>query len=73
MKLKIKVKPNSRLNSVTRIDDNQFEVRLTSSPDKGKANKQLIDLLSDYFKVSKSKIQIISGLTSRNKIIGITL
>jgi uncharacterized protein len=72
LKLNIKVKPNSRQNIVTKIDDFHFEVRLTSSPDKGKANKHLIDFLSDYFKIPKSKIEITSGFSSRNKIVEIS-
>ena len=38
----------------------------------GRANKALITLLSDYFEVPKTKINIIYGQKSRKKIIEIS-
>jgi len=46
-----------------------YKVKLTVVPEKGKANMQLIKILAKYFKVSKSSISIISGLTSKIKLI----
>ncbi|PIP50724.1 hypothetical protein COX11_02610, partial [Candidatus Berkelbacteria bacterium CG23_combo_of_CG06-09_8_20_14_all_41_73] len=37
----------------------------------GAANKALIALLSKHFDVAKSQVKIISGLTSRNKVVEI--
>ena len=37
----------------------------------GKANDAVIAILADYFEVSKSKVKIVGGLKSRNKIIEI--
>ena len=36
---------------------------------KGKANKAVIEVLSDYFKVKKAAIRIIKGEASREKLI----
>jgi uncharacterized protein (TIGR00251 family) len=33
----------------------------------GKANQAVVKLLSDYYGVSKSRVKIISGLTSKQK------
>lgn len=44
---------------------------IKSEPKHGKANKEMIKKLSDFFRVSESEIHIISGLTSRKKIIEI--
>ncbi|HIE18162.1 TPA: DUF167 domain-containing protein, partial [Candidatus Bathyarchaeota archaeon] len=46
-------------------------VGLTSKPEKGKANLELIKKLAKYFKVSSSQIRIVSGLKSRRKIVEI--
>ena len=40
-------------------------------PEKGKANKAVINLLSEFLRIPKSTIQIKSGLGKINKIIEI--
>ena len=47
-------------------------VGLTSKPERGKANRELIKKLAKHFKVSQSQVRIVSGLRSRNKIVEIT-
>ncbi|NTU69852.1 DUF167 domain-containing protein, partial [bacterium] len=48
-----------------------FKILIKSVPEKGKANKELISILSKHFKVPKSTVSLLSGHTSRNKIINI--
>ena len=71
MLISIKVKTNAKKNEVICVGDNIFEVRTTTSPEKGKANQCVIELLSKYFQISKSSISIIKGAKSHNKIIDI--
>lgn len=47
-------------------------VGLTSKPERGKANRELIKKLAKHFKVSQSQVRIVSGLKSRNKTVEIT-
>ena len=63
----IQVKTRSRQALIVQDYKNQLIARLTAPPVDGKANTQLIELLADYFKVAKSKVEIISGLTSKIK------
>ena len=70
MKINIKVIPGARKEEI-KEEDNGFRVYLKSKPEKGKANKELITLLADYFNTSKSNIRIIKGEHARNKIIEI--
>ncbi len=48
-----------------------FTAYLMSAPIDGKANSELIELVSQYFKVRKSQITITSWSTSKHKIIDI--
>lgn len=48
-----------------------YKVYVTVPPEDGKANKKVIELLAEYFKVSKSQVKIVKGEISRNKIIEI--
>jgi uncharacterized protein (TIGR00251 family) len=65
------VKPGSRQEEVTRLTDGSLVVKVKSPAKKGKANKRLIELLADYWQVSKSRIVIDSGVKSKRKIIRI--
>ena len=58
-------------NEVTGITDGVWQVRVSAPPVKGKANKELIDFLSKLLDVGKSRISIIMGHTSRNKVLAI--
>ena len=49
----------------------RLKVYLTKPAREGLANNQLIDLLSEHFKVKKYRIRIKSGQNSRNKLIEI--
>ena len=70
MRIRVKVFPNAKLNKIDKVDD-VYLVRVTAPPIEGKANKAVIELLAKHFKVSKSEIDIIKGLTSRIKLIDI--
>ncbi len=48
-----------------------LKARVSAVPEKGKANKALIALLSKALKVPKSSISVASGETSRQKILRI--
>ena len=53
------------------LNGNEITIFLTSRPEKGKANKELIRKLGKYFAISTSKVHIISGATSSKKVIEI--
>jgi uncharacterized protein (TIGR00251 family) len=69
LKLEIKVKPNSKMAGVVQNDDGTLTVRVTARPVEGKANLQIIELLSEYFQKPKRAISIASGFKSKTKII----
>ena len=69
--LKVKVKPNSKHQLIQAESDGSFTIHLKSPPVEGKANQELIKLLSKQFKVPKSQISIKSGLSSRHKLVEI--
>jgi len=46
-------------------------VRIAAAPVEGAANQELIKLLAKTFKLPKNAVQIISGSTSKNKIVRI--
>lgn len=70
MIVNIKVKTRARENKIVK-DANLWIVYIKECAEKGKANKELINVLSEYLDISKSKIKIVSGKKSHNKLIEI--
>lgn len=52
-------------------NNDEIKVSLKNKPERGKANRELIKILSRHFRVSTENITIISGLNSRKKIVEI--
>lgn len=71
-KLMIKVTPRAKKTEISGfLEDGTIKVRLNAPPVDGKANKELIRFLAELLRVPKSSIQIVSGKTSRRKIVHI--
>ena len=66
-----RVQPNARRSEVVGFTDGVLQVRVAAPPVKGRANLELIALLSDVLGVGRSALTIEKGLTSRNKTIAI--
>lgn len=67
MKIQVKVKPNSKTEEVSQERDS-FIVNVKEPPREGKANQAVIKLLAEHFGVPQSRIRILSGFRSRNKV-----
>jgi len=72
MKIFVKAKPNSREEKIEKIDETNYIVSVKEPPIKGKANEAIRNALAVYFKTGSSCVKIISGFSSRSKIIEIT-
>ncbi len=70
-KITVRLTPNAKANKVIGWDDNVLKVQVTAIPEKGKANKALIALLSKHWKIPKSAISITRGETARIKTLEI--
>jgi len=71
MKINVRAKPNSREEKVEKTGDNDFVVSVKEKPEKGKANEAIRNALAVYFKVASARVKIISGYSSRNKVVEI--
>ena len=71
MKFSVKVKTGSKKPHVEKMAENSYNVFVSELPYEGKANEAVVKVLADYFGIAKSKIKIISGLKSKQKIIEI--
>ncbi len=59
----VRVIPRAKFNKIELP-----KIWVTAAPTDGDANKKVIEMLSDYFHVPKSRIKLIRGETSRDKV-----
>ncbi len=71
MKIVVKAKPNAKETKVEKIDDSHFMVSVKEPPISGMANRAIVKVLAEYFGVIPFRVKIVSGFTSRQKIIEI--
>ena len=70
MRISVRVKPGTK--GVTRLEkqpDGSYIAFLHARAHDGEANKALLELISDEFKVPKTSITIVAGAKSRDKVI----
>ncbi|OIO38947.1 MAG: hypothetical protein AUJ72_01685 [Candidatus Omnitrophica bacterium CG1_02_46_14] len=69
MRLYVKAHPKSRKARVLKIDDSHYEVWVNEAPEDGRANRAVLDALAEEIEVRRPSLSVISGLTSKNKVI----
>ncbi len=72
MMIKVKVIAGSKFQKIEKTNNSEnceYKVFLKKLPEKGKANEELIKILSVEFKTPQKLIKIIKGKTSKYKII----
>jgi uncharacterized protein (TIGR00251 family) len=67
--LPVRVHPGARTNAVTGVHDGALKISLTTPPTDGRANDALIAFLAERLRVQRSRISLVSGATSRSKIL----
>ncbi|MFC2002543.1 DUF167 domain-containing protein [Chloroflexota bacterium] len=71
MVIAVRVHPSAKKSKLVGFNDGVWQVKVSAPPVKGKANAELIALLSEVLSVSKSHLSIVKGHTSRSKVIAI--
>jgi len=70
--LTVRVHPGARKNNVTGVHADAVKIALTAPPIDGKANEALIAFLADTLRLPRARVALVSGLTSRAKMVRIT-
>jgi len=71
MKIFVKVKPAARREEIKKLSATNFFVAVSASPEKNKANKAVVSALAKYLGCAPSRIKILAGSTSKNKVLEI--
>lgn len=69
--LSVRVHPGARRNAVIGVHADALKISLTTPPVDGRANEALIAFLAEALQLSKARISLLSGTTSRSKVVRI--
>jgi len=71
MLIRVRVTLNARESRVVKLGEADFEVKVDEKATDGRANRRLLVILSEHFGVPKSRISIVKGAKSRDKVLEI--
>ncbi len=70
VRIRVQVIPRASRDEIVFCDEEEpIRVRVTSAPVEGAANRSLVELFSRRLRLGKSKIRVVSGLRSKNKVV----
>lgn len=69
--IEVKVIPGASCDKVLSVSSSSCKVYLRAKALEGKANEALLRVLGEHFGVPKSRIKIVRGEKSRNKLVEI--
>jgi len=66
--LRVRVQARARRNEIVEQPDGVFRVRVTAAPADGEANRAVITLLAEAFGVAPTRVELVRGASSRDKL-----
>ncbi|SMR81816.1 hypothetical protein SAMN04488030_2238 [Aliiroseovarius halocynthiae] len=66
-RISVRVTPKASRNEVT-LRDGKIRIQTTTAPENGKANKAVAKLLAEALGTAKSRLELIQGATSKDKV-----
>jgi uncharacterized protein (TIGR00251 family) len=67
--IRLKVKPGSREEELTLLEDGSWLARVKAPPVDGKANAAVVALVAKHFGLRKAQVAIRSGASGRMKLV----
>ena len=71
MQLQVKVVPGASRDEVAGWLGEALKIRVQAAPEKGKANKAVIRILSELLEVPRRQIELVRGAGSQNKVFAV--
>lgn len=71
VRIRVHVQPRAAKTSIAGMHDGSIKIRLAAPPVDGAANAALIEFVADRFGIAKSRVRLVSGASSRRKVLEI--
>lgn len=72
MKLTVRVRANAKHTTVEELPDGSYRVSVLAAPERGRANRAVVDALANHFGIAPSRVAILAGHTARTKIVEVS-
>ena len=72
VRFSVRLQPRASKNEIAGLQGSSLKVRVTAPPIGGLANQALIDFLSESLGVSRRNVCIVSGQSSRTKVVEVS-
>jgi uncharacterized protein (TIGR00251 family) len=72
LNIQVQIQPGSSKDQITGLHNGRLKIKISAPPVGGKANQNLIEFIAKALGVSKSKIEIVKGRTSKLKTLKIS-
>ena len=72
VRISLRVQPGASKNEVLGLANSIWKIRIAAPPVEGKANKELIEYLSEILDIAKSRIRVVKGEKGRDKVVSIS-
>jgi uncharacterized protein (TIGR00251 family) len=69
--LEIHVQPGAKRNEIVGFREGVLYAKVTALPQKGQANRALLELMAQTLEIPRSNVDIIRGQSSRSKVIAV--
>jgi uncharacterized protein (TIGR00251 family) len=66
--IQVRVRARARRNEIVAQSDGTFRVRVTAAPEGGAANRAVVALLAGALGIAPSRIELVRGAASRDKL-----
>lgn len=66
--LTVKVQPRSKAPGVEASGPHEYRVRVRSAPEKGRANREVVERLAGHLDVAPSRLTLVRGASSSRKL-----
>lgn len=71
LRFAVRAKPKSKRAGIEGLREDALVIALRSAPDRGAANAELVELLSDVLHIPKAQIRLVRGDASRDKLLAV--
>lgn len=70
-RIELRVITRAKKEEIQKISEDSYRIKVLLPPERGKANKKKVELLSKEFGVKKHAVRVVSGNSSNRKVVEI--